>query len=192
VLASKSAIRRETLEAAEIPIEVNPAEIDERQLEADAIGATPAEIAGLLAMAKAQAVSRKAPGRIVVGADQTLAFAGRVFSKAADRRAARAQLLSLRGRTHELHAAAAVVRSGDVLFAHTSTAALTVREFSDTFLDGYLDAAGDAVMQSVGAYQLERAGVHLFDSIAGDHFTILGLPMLPLLEFFRQQGFLAA
>jgi septum formation protein len=192
VLASKSAIRRQMLEAADIPIEAIPADIDERQLEMQAVGASPAEIAALLAVAKAQAVSRNAPGRIVLGADQTLAFEGRVFSKPADREAARAQLLSFRGGTHELHSAAAVVRSEQVLFMHISTAVLTVRTFSEAFLDRYLDTAGEAVLQSVGAYQLERAGVHLFASIAGDHFTILGLPMLPLLGFLRQQDFLAA
>ena len=129
---------------------------------------------------------------IVVGCDQTLALGQQRFSKPADRAAARDQLLALRGRTHELHSGVAVCRNGAVTFGHVAVARLTLRAFSEAFLDSYLDVAGDAVTASVGAYQLERTGVHLFEKIEGDHFTILGLPLLPLLEHLRREQVLAA
>ena len=116
----------------------------------------------------------------------------RRFSKPADRAGARDQLLALRGKTHELHSAVAVCRNGAVTFGHVSVARLNMRTFSEGFLDSYLDAAGAAVTASVGAYQLERTGIHLFEKIEGDHFTILGLPLLPLLEHLRGEKVLAA
>jgi len=128
---------------------------------------------------------------LVVGCDQTLALGERRFSKPADRAAARAQLLALRGKTHELHSAVALCRNGALTFGHVAVARLTMREFSESFLERYLDAAGDAVTASVGAYQLERSGIHLFDTIEGDHFTILGLPLLPLLAHLRREKVLA-
>ena len=128
---------------------------------------------------------------LTFGADQTLALGNRRFSKPRDRDAARAQLLALRGQTHELHSAVAVVRGPEVLYQHVAVARLTMRAFTDDFLDRYLDATGAAVTQSVGAYQLERTGIHLFERIEGDHFTILGLPLLPLLAFLRRHGALA-
>jgi septum formation protein len=192
VLASKSEIRRALLEAAGIPLEVQPAAVDERGLERQAGSASAEEIACLLARAKADAVAVRQPGRLVLGADQTLALDGRVFAKAPDRSAARAQLLLLRGNTHELHAALALRQDGKLLFEHVSTARLTIRPFSDAFLDHYLDALGDSVLRSVGCYQLEAAGIHLFERIEGDHFTILGLPLLPLLGFLRARGYVAA
>ena len=191
VLASRSAVRRALLEAAAIPCEVIPADVDERALEREAGLLDPAAVAGLLARAKARAVAATMPGRLVLGADQTLAFARRVFSKAPDRAGARAQLSQLRGETHELHAAVALVRSGKTMFAHTGTARLSMRRFSDSFLEEYLDAAGDAACASVGGYQLEGLGVHLFERIDGDYFTILGLPLLPLLAFLRSEGCVA-
>ena len=192
VLASKSEIRRKILVAAEIPVEVRPAAIDERALEQGAGPVTAPDLAGLLAAAKARAVSKSLPARLVLGADQTLGFGGRIFSKPADRAAARAQLGRLRASAHELHSAIAVVEDGDVLFAHVSSARLTMRGFSDEFLERYLDAVGPAALQSVGSYQLEAAGIHLFEGIKGDHFTILGLPLLPLLEFLRARGWVDA
>ena len=194
VLASKSSARRALLSAAGIPIEVQAADVDERELEtaAASLGSGdmpgPSAIAGLLAREKAIAVARHYPGRLVLGADQMLALDGRRFSKPADRAAARAQLRALSGRTHELHSAIAFVHNGAVVFEHVEVARLTMRVFSDQFLDRYLDAAGSAVMQSVGAYQIEGLGIQLFDRLEGDYFTVLGLPLMAVLEFLRQRG----
>jgi septum formation protein len=191
VIASKSAIRRALLEAAGIPLEVRPADIDERGIEARSSAAGPGEVGALLAREKARAIAAVMPGRLVLGADQTLALGQRRFSKPFDRAAAREQLQALRGRTHELHSAVAVVRDTEVLYDRVEVARLTMRAFTDDFLDRYVDTAGSAVTASVGGYQLERAGIHLFSRIEGDHFTVLGLPLLPLLEFLRNQGFVA-
>ena len=152
----------------------------------------PGEIAALLAREKATAVAAQMPGRLVLGADQTLALGERLFTKPADLAAAREQLKTLRGKTHELHAAIAVARDGAIVFEHRDEARLTMRAFSDAFLDRYLEAAGHAVTASVGAYQVERSGIHLFERIEGSHFTILGLPLLPLLDFLRREGALSA
>jgi len=191
VLASSSAIRRAVLEAAGIPVEVRPAELDERVIEGQAARASASEAALVLAQAKASAVAARMPGRIILGADQILALKAKRFSKPADRAAARQQLLMLRGRTHDLNSAFAVVRDQNLLHGGIEVARLTMRAFSDEFLERYLDVAADAITASVGGYQLERVGIHLFDKIEGDHFTILGLPLLPLLAFFREQGFVA-
>jgi nucleoside triphosphate pyrophosphatase len=192
VLASKSAIRHAILRDAGIPVESVPADIDERMIEQRADLRDAGEVAALLAREKARAIAVTQPSRLVLGADQTLALGERRFSKPADRAAARAQLKDLCGRTHELHTAVAVARDGAVLFEHREAARLTMRAFSDGFLDGYLDGMGAAVMTSVGAYQLEKAGIQLFERIDGDHFVILGLPILALLGYFRQAGWLAA
>jgi len=189
VLASRSAPRRAMLEAAGIPIEVRVPELDERAIEATVGPRGPAEVAALLAREKAMAVV--APGRLVVGADQTLALGSRRFDKPHDRAAAREQLMALAGKTHQLHAAVAVARDGEVAFEANDTASLTMRSLSASFLDVYLRAAGGAVLDSVGAYQLEKLGIHLFERIEGDHFTILGLPLLKLLRFLRRDGSLA-
>ena len=191
VLASKSAVRRAVLEGAAIPLDIYPADIDERGMETRAGMIAPAETAVLLAREKALAVAADLPGRLVLGADQTLALGARVFAKPADLAAARAQLKTLRGRTHELHAAIAIIRDGTILFEHHDIARLTMRAFSDAFLESYLEAAGSAVTASVGAYQVENLGIHLFERIEGDHFTILGLPLLPLLDFLRRNGWMA-
>jgi len=127
----------------------------------------------------------------VVGADQTLALGRTRFTKPVDRDAAREQLKALAGRTHELHSAVAVARDGRVLFSKVDTAKLTMRELSDDFLDAYLDTAGETVLASVGGYQLEGLGSHLFERIEGDYFTILGLPLFALLGFLRKEGCLA-
>jgi septum formation protein len=192
VLASKSAARRALLEAAGVAIEIKPASIDERAVEARAGKADAGRVAAVLAWEKAKIVAAEYPDRVVVGADQTLALGERRFSKAADRAAAREQLRALRGRTHTLHSAVAVMRAGEVLFEHADAAHLTMRDFSDAFLERYLDAVGDAARASVGGYQLEGAGVQLFERVEGDHFTVLGLPLLPLLAYLRQAGLLAA
>ena len=191
VLASKSAVRRALLEAAGIPVTVHPADIDEREIEAAAGTAEPGEVAALLAREKALVVAASLPGRLVVGADQTLALESQRFSKPLDKGSARTQLKTLRSRTHRLYSGIAVAHGGRVLYQHVAIASLTMREFSDSFLDAYIEAAGVAVTQSVGGYQLEGIGIHLFEKIEGDHFTILGLPLLPLLAFLRQEGSVA-
>lgn len=191
VLASKSEIRRAVLIDAGIPVEVSPADIDERGIEQRAASRDAGEIALVLARAKAQAVAARLPGRLVLGADQTLALGERRFSKPSDRAAARDQLKALRGQTHELHTAVALARDGAIVFEHREVARLTMRAFSDGFLDSYLDAMGGAVTASVGGYQLEKAGVQLFERIDGDHFVILGLPLVALLAYLRRAGCLA-
>lgn len=179
------------LEAAGLPVEVAPADIDERAIEDASAASGPEAVAMLLAREKAKAIAGSRPGRIVIGADQTLALGARRFSKPRDNESARRQLQDLRGRTHELHSAVAAVRDGLVLFQHCAVARLTMRDFSDDFIQAYLDEAGPSVTQSVGGYQLERLGVHLFDRIEGDHFTILGLPLFPLLDGLRRERLLA-
>jgi septum formation protein len=191
VLASRSVARRTLLEAAGIPIALCPADIDERGFEAQARLQDPAAVATLLAREKAAFVAKSHPGRLVLGADQTLALAAQRFSKPADRSAARAQIKALAGRTHALHAAVAFVQDDAVLFTHVETARMTMRPFTDEFLDRYLDAVGDAALTSVGGYQLEGLGVQLFERIDGDYFTILGLPLLRALDFLRRHGCLA-
>ena len=191
VLASRSAARCALLAGAGIPVEVLPADLDERGIEARAPAQDAAAAAALLAREKARAVAARRQGRLVLGADQTLALGARRFSKPADRTAAKDQLRALRGKTHALHSALTVIRDGEVLFEYADTAQLTMRAFSDQFLEQYLDAAGDAAMASVGGYQLEKPGIQLFEHVEGDYFSILGLPLLPLLEFFRREHCLA-
>lgn len=188
VLASKSSIRRTLLASAGIPLEVQAADIDERRLEAGASTPAPGAIAALLAREKALAVARHHAGRLVLGADQMLALDSVRFAKPADRAAARAQLRALSGKTHELHAAIAFVRDGTVLFDHVSVARLTMRAFSDRFLELYLDAVGKAATESVGAYQMEGLGIQLFERVEGDYFTVLGLPLIEVLGFLRRHG----
>ena len=192
VLASKSAVRHALLRDAGIPVEVAPADIDERAIEQRADTSDAGDIAALLAREKARAIATRLPGRLVLGADQTLALGARRFSKPRDLAAASDQLKALRGRTHELHTAIALLREGAVVFEHREVARLTMRAFSDAFLAGYLEVMGSAVTTSVGGYQLEKSGIQLFERIEGDHFVILGLPLLALLQCLRQSGCLAA
>src|SRR5437764_11080516 len=186
VLASRSDIRGKILAAAGLRIEIRPSQINERAVEAKSGTADAAAVARYLARAKADAVAALLPGRLILGADQTLARGARRFGKSADRAEAAEQLRTLRGRTHELHSALALVRDKEVVFACVDTARLTMRDFSDRFLNDYLDMAGEAAVNSVGGYQLEGIGIHLFERVDGDYFTILGLPLLPLLAFLRQ------
>ena len=188
VLASRSAVRAALLEAAGIPVEVRPADIDERSVETGVPSEPPTAIAALLARQKALAVAGLHPARLVLGADQVLALDAKLFSKPADRAAARAQLRALSGRTHELHAAIAFVRDATVVFEHVGTARLTMRSFSDRFLDAYLEAVGSAATASVGVYQIEGLGIQLFERVEGDYFTVLGLPLLTALDFLRRHG----
>ena len=188
VLASKSKIRRALLAAAGIPVDVRPAELDERAVEADAPNNEPGAIAAHLAREKALSINRSDPGRLVLGADQVLALDAQCFTKPPDRAAARAQLRSLSGRTHTLHSAVACVANDAIAFEYVGVARLTMRSLSDRFLDAYLDVAGGAATESVGAYQLEGLGSQLFERIEGDYFTILGLPLLEVLDFLRRRG----
>jgi nucleoside triphosphate pyrophosphatase len=191
VLASRSEVRGKILAGAGLRFETRPSQIDERALEAQAGISEAAAVARHLAVAKAQNVAGTLPGRLVLGADQTLARGDRRFGKPADRTEAAEQLRELRGRTHELNSALALICDGEVLFDCVDTARLTMRDFSDGFLETYLDLTRDTALASVGGYQLEGIGVHLFERVEGDYFTILGLPLLPLLQFLRRSGFVA-
>jgi septum formation protein len=191
ILASQSRARKMLLADAGIPYEAVPADIDERAVQRDSGLAAPGEIASLLAREKGLSVSSQMPGRFVVGADQTLALGNRLFSKPAGRVQAAEQLRALAGSTHELHSAIAVAQRGKILFADVGIARMTMRQLGDGEIEAYLDQAGEAVTTSVGAYQLEGLGVHLFERIDGDHFTILGLPLLQLLAFLRSEKLLA-
>ena len=193
ILASKSIIRRELLERAGIPVIVDPPDFDERAFERQAFAhsVSPSERALLLARQKALLVSRKNPTQWTIGADQVLTCETTVLHKPDDRDAAHAQLAYLSGRTHSLHSAAAIAINGVVRFEICDRADLTMRSLDTAMLDRYLDLAGPAVFLSVGAYQLETLGVHLFEEIEGRFFTILGLPLEPLIAFFRAEGCLA-
>jgi septum formation protein len=191
MLASQSRARQLLLKNAGIEFEAVPADIDERAVQKNSGLSAPGEIAKYLAREKALWVSSRNPGRYVVGADQTLALGERLFNKPAGRAAAAEQLRSLAGRCHELHSAFAVARDGQILFADLSIAKMSMRPLGESEIKAYLDQAGEAVTSSVGAYQLEGLGVHLFERIDGDHFTILGLPLLPLLAFLRRERLLA-
>jgi septum formation protein len=190
ILASQSRARQSLLANAGIAFEAVPADIDERAMQKSSGLTAPDNIALLLAREKALFVSAGNPGRMVVGADQTLAFGNRLFSKPTGRAQASEQLRALAGQTHQLCSAVAVARDGKILFAEISIARMSMRPLSGDEIRSYLDEAGDAVTTSVGAYQLEGLGVHLFERIEGDHFTILGLPLLPLLAFLRGERLL--
>jgi len=195
VLASASRARREMLAAAGVPFTVDPADLDELALRnallAEKKSVAPAHIAEALARAKAEDVSGRHAGSLVVAGDQVLAFGPELLTKAKDQAAARATLLKLRGREHELHSAVAFAEDGHVIWSRVETARLFMRDFSDAFLDDYLVRAGDRICQSVGAYELEGLGVQLFERLEGDYFTVLGLPLLPVLEELRARGVIA-
>jgi septum formation protein len=191
ILASQSRARQALLTGAGIAFEAMPAEIDEREIQRASGLVTPGAIASLLAEQKALWVSSRQPGRIVIGADQALALAQRLFSKPAGRSQAAEQLRALAGDSHELHSAIAVARDGKLVFETASVARMTMRRLTPAEIEAYLDEAGEAVTSSVGAYQLEGLGIHLFERVDGDHFTILGLPLLPLLAFLRSERLLA-
>jgi len=187
VLASASAVRARLLVAAGIVFTQQPASVDEGEIK-DALkseGARANEAADTLAELKAQHVSRKHPDALVIGADQILECDGVWFDKPHDRADAAMSLKTLAGRAHDLVASVCVVRGGAVLWHHSDRATLRVRALDDGFIERYLDAAGQTALDSVGAYQLEGLGANLFTRIDGDYFTILGLPLLPLLDFLR-------
>jgi septum formation protein len=193
ILASKSAARRAVLEGAGVPYEAVVAGVDEEAVKASLLaeGAGPRDVADALAELKAIRVSR---GRteLVIGADQTLDLEGTLYDKAETVDAARERLKTLRGRTHKLHSAVVVAKEGTPIWREVATASLTMRDFSDAFLEDYLAHEGPAALGSVGCYRLEGPGAQLFSKIEGDYFAILGLPLLGLLDLLRRHGALAA
>ena len=190
VLASASTARRDLLVNAGLDVIVDPAHVDEEAIKGSmaADGAGAVDVALSLARLKAHRISTRHGGALVIGADQVLDLQGRWFDKPADMDHARGHLVALRGRTHKLVTAASVFRDGEQIWHHVETPELTMRDFSDGFLDDYLAQAGDSVLSSVGAYRLEGMGVQLFNRIEGDYFAILGLPLLALLDFLRGHG----
>ncbi len=188
VLASRSAARRAMLTGAGVPFAAEDAGVDEAAIKASLVGVDPAELALELARAKALAISRHEPEAWVLGSDQTLAFDGGMISKAPDMVSARERLGRLRGRTHALHSAAALARNGSVVWSGVETARMTMRAFSDAFLDAYLAAEGESILGSVGCYRLEGMGSQLFERVEGDYFTVLGMPLWPVLAELRRAG----
>lgn len=189
VLASASPTRAQMLRSAGLSIETVASGVDEPAVvESLMYPLPPADIAELLATAKAQDVAARYPSRLVLGCDQTLELDRTLFAKPADMDEARRNLLAMRGKTHALHSAAVLVCDGTVLWSHSATAWLTMRDFSPEFLGRYLSLAGKDILGSVGCYRLEGPGVQLFEKIEGDWFTILGLPLLPLLQELRRRG----
>ena len=189
ILASKSAARRAVLTDAGVPFTVQVADVDEDALKTP--GVDPVELAVELARAKALAVSRHDAEAWVLGADQTLAFDGGLVSKAPTLAAARERLTAMRGRTHQLHSGAALARNGQVVWSGVDTVEMKMRDFSDAFLDAYLTAEAEALLACVGSYRLEGLGSQLFEAVDGDYFTVLGLPLWPVLAELRRAGVLA-
>ena len=191
VLASSSKVRARLLQEAGIAFTVQSPGLDEHAMR-EAVGSTgalsPQDIAEVLARAKAEAVSELVPQAFVIGADQVLAFGDRILSKPDSMEAARRELLDLSGKSHTLHSAVAVAVKGGTVWAHSEASTLTMRALTPQFIGRYLAAAGEEVLSSVGAYQLEGLGVQLFEKIDGDYFSILGLPLLPLLDALRREG----
>jgi septum formation protein len=190
ILASSSPFRADILKNAGIAFSVEAAKIDERSVEAPLLGsgASPENVAEILAEAKALEVSGRFPNALVLGCDQTLSLDDELFHKPADMDGARHHLLKLSGQTHELNSALVLAKSGKAIWRHVSIARLTMRRLSPQFIGKHLARVGDKVLKSVGAYQYEGEGIQLFDKIEGDYFTIIGLPLLPLLGALRAQG----
>lgn len=188
ILASKSEHRFELMTNAGLEFKAIPAEIDERAIEEATreSGLLPGDLAQLLANSKANNVSEQYPDAYVIGSDQTLSLDGVLFHKPNNMDQARRQLLDLSGKTHELNSAISLSQNGEILWQHVSVAYLSMRDLTPEFIGRHLSRAGQNVLTSVGAYQLEYEGIHLFDKIEGDFFTIVGLPMLPLLKKLRQ------
>lgn len=188
ILASKSASRRAMLDAAGVAYEAVPADLDERALEADLVGSAPADIALALAGAKARALAGTHHGRLILGSDSLVSVEGKRFDKPADRAAAAQHLRFFSGKVMQLHSAAAIVRDNEMLWQHAAMASLTVRDLSDDFIETYLAAEWPQISYCAGAFRIEAMGVQLFESIEGDQFTVLGMPLLPLLGALRDLG----
>jgi septum formation protein len=191
VLASASASRAGLLRAAGVEFSVHPADLDEAALMAGMAGSQAASVVLALAGAKALSVSAARPGALVLGGDTVIALDGDLVSKCTDMAAARALLQRMSGKDHLLVSAAALARDGNVIWRHASPATMTVRPLSPAFLDAYLAAEGPAILSSVGCYHYEGRGAQLFDRVEGDYFSVLGLPLLPLLAALRQEGVIA-
>lgn len=192
VLASASEIRQDLLRRAGVSFDIRPALVDEAALREALLeeGAGPRDIADALAELKALKIAAKDPGAIVIGCDQTLGLQGRLLAKPQSVDEARRQLLDLRGKRHELFSAVVLVEAGHPVWRHVGVARLTMRTFSEAWLDGYLDRNWQSIRHSVGAYKLEEEGVRLFSAIEGDYFTVLGLPLLDLLSHLTLRGIL--
>ncbi|WP_267551256.1 Maf-like protein [Rhizobium rhizogenes] len=190
ILASSSPFRRMLMENAGLHFQAIPANVDERAIEAplERNGASPDAVALVLAKAKAKEVSDRFPGSLVIGSDQTMSLGAQVFHKPTSMADAENHLGTLSGKTHRLNSAIALARNGDIIWEHVSHAELTVRELSPDFIHRHLSRVGEKALSSVGAYQLEGEGIQLFSKIKGDYFTIVGLPMLPLLQQLRELG----
>lgn len=190
ILASKSPFRSAILKNAGIAFSTESADIDERAVEAPLYksGATPQEVAEVLAEAKALSVSENHPDAVVIGCDQTLSLGDQIFHKPVDMDAARRQLLQFSGKTHQLNSAVVLVKNGETLWRHVSVARMTMRDLDPGFVGRYLGRVGDIALSSVGAYQVEGPGIQLFEEIEGDYFTIVGLPLLPLLHELRKEN----
>jgi len=188
ILASGSPFRRAMLAHAGLDIEAVPADVDERALEAPLKGVSPEDVASILAEAKATEVSERKPGALVLGCDQTLSLGDEVFHKPTDMESARRHLLALSGKTHQLNSAAVLCRNGEVLWRHVGVASLTMRKLDPAFIGRHLARVGATALSSVGAYQIEGEGIQLFEKIEGDYFTIVGLPLLPVLAKLRELG----
>lgn len=188
ILASKSRGRARLLDGAGIPNVAIDSGLDERSVEREAAWSTPQQLAEILAIAKATRVSQQHPGKLVLGADQVLGLGSEILHKAETQAQALAQLRAMRGREHRLHSALAIVRDGQTEFAHVSTATIALRNVSDDVLDAYSTAMGDRLLQTVCGYEIEGLGVNLIERIDGDFFTVVGLPLLPLLAFCRRVG----
>lgn len=191
ILASRSAARRALLTQAGVAYAAEDAGVDEQAIKAASGHLSPAELAVELAAAKALAVSRRDPGAWVLGADQTLEFEGGLISKAGTLAEARARLAAMRGRAHSLHSGLALAKDGAVVWSGVETAVMRMRAFSDDFLDAYLAAEGDVLLTVVGSYRLEGLGAQLFEAVEGDYFTVLGLPLWPVLTELRRAGVIA-
>lgn len=188
VLASASPFRKALLENAGLTFDVEPAQIDERAVEAALGDLNPEDVATILAEAKAQDVSERNPGAIVIGSDQTLSLDGAIYHKPADMDEARRRLLALSGKTHDLNSAIVLAKDGETIWRHMSVARMTMRDLDPGFIGRHLSNVGDEALSSVGAYQFEGEGIQLFERIDGDYFAIIGLPMLPLLAQLRDLG----
>ncbi|TCK99812.1 septum formation protein [Shimia isoporae] len=190
VLASGSEIRATLLRNSGVDFDINPGRVDEemirRGLEAE--GASPRDIADALAESKARKVSAKSPGALVLGCDQVLDFQGRVFSKPDSPEAAKAQLEQLRGQRHMLHSAAVLYENGEPVWRFVGVVRLFMRDFSDSYLKGYLARNWESIRHSVGGYKLEEEGVRLFEKIDGDYFTVLGMPLVEILSYLTTRG----
>jgi septum formation protein len=192
ILASSSETRLRLLRAAGLPVSAQPARIDEEAIRAglEAEDATPRDIADTLAEMKARKIADKVSGAVVIGCDQVLDFKGKSWGKPATPQAARAQLLALRGQQHQLLSAVVLYYDGQPQWRHVGTVRLTMRDFSDAWLEGYLSRNWESLRHSAGGYMLEEEGVRLFSAVEGDYFTVLGLPLLPLLGYLGQRGFI--